>query len=297
MLQANAIVFVLLTVSPAFSYYLYGMLGSGFLERQATASFLPELLLDPRYWVQTTRTSFDALGAFPIVLAAIGFGLGSKNSFRPVILGLAIGYLLLCLVFTYHVRISGHYHLQLAIPIAICLGLAINQLVQRLNENTRSRTASVAGLTVAGAVMTVFALDASVQSMRSNRPIVAPSVAKQVGEAVNHSDRVVYISQYYGVPLEYYGRLSGWYWPRSQSSAERAKHGRAARERSIEERLANLGSAVGKASADFTPEYFVVTDFREYRHHRDLEAYLSRECRQRLEGEGYLIYTECRATQ
>jgi hypothetical protein len=296
-MQADAIVFALLTVSPAFSYYLYGMIGTGFLERQATESFVPELLLNRQYWTWTTRTAFNALGVFPMVLAAVGFGLGTKNSFRPMMLGLSVGYLVLCLVFTYHVRIAGHYHLQLAIPVAICLGLAVNQLVQRVNENLRCRAAGIASLTVAGLVMAIFALDSTVQSMRASKLDFAPSVAMQVGETINHSDRVVYISQYYGVPLEYYGRLSGWYWPRSQSSADRAKHGREARERSVEERLSNLGTAVGKAHADFVPEYFVVTDFREYERHRDLEAYLSRECRQQLEGKGYLIYTECQSTQ
>jgi hypothetical protein len=114
-----------------------------------------------------------------------------------------------------------------------------------------------------------------------------------VGEAVKHSDRIVYVSEYYGAPLEYFGELSGWPWPRPGDDIDRALRGSAARQRSIEERLRTLRTTLANAEPDFEPEYFVITDFREFAHHEDLASFLKERCRPVAENPRYLIFGEC----
>ena len=119
-------------------------------------------------------------------------------------------------------------------------------------------------------------------------------MAWQVGEIVGHSTRVVYVSQYYGGPLEYHGELSGWFWPRSMKDTDRALgNAPAVAGRSVAERLADLGTAQARAAPDFVPEYFVITDFREDAHHDDLAEYLDAHCRKLAEDAAYLVFGEC----
>ena len=105
-------------------------------------------------------------------------------------------------------------------------------------------------------------------------------MARQVGEVVHHSDRVVWVARHYGQPLEYYGEISGMPWPKAieywlyQRPGERAL--------SIQERLDDLG---------FAPEYFVITDFAELdRRHADFKAFLAENCPVVAETPGYLVY-------
>ena len=89
--------------------------------------------------------------------------------------------------------------------------------------------------------------------------------AAEIGEHVNHSTKTVYLSQDYGLPLEYHGKLSGVPWP-LLSDLEW-------------ERLAGLRvlPADERFAARFAPEdpdYFVVADTHEFEAQMDLHHFL-----------------------
>jgi hypothetical protein len=110
-----------------------------------------------------------------------------------------------------------------------------------------------------------------------------PKLAWQIGESIAHSPNTVFVSRYYGLPLEYYGEFGGVPWPvRIEDPFYRRPD---ARELSVQERIDELG---------FKPDYFVITHFDLYqRKHQDLETYLERACSTRLETTDYLIYSHC----
>jgi hypothetical protein len=81
---------------------------------------------------------------------------------------------------------------------------------------------------------------------------------------VQHSDRVVFVARNYGLPLQYNAELTGHHWPRSIEYWLYAGKGNGSC------RLRSRYAALG-----FTPEYFVITHFDEYRkNHVDLQGYL-----------------------
>jgi 4-amino-4-deoxy-L-arabinose transferase-like glycosyltransferase len=291
--DGSAVVLGLFVLAPATSYYLYGMLVHGHLAGQAGASFVPALLLQSGFWKETAGTLLFALGAVPLALAAVGAALPRNDAVRPFLAGLLAGHLVLILVFTYHVRMAGHYHLSLAIPVAIGLGAAVAHLVERTKHGAGSPVFRYACLVGAGLVVCAGTARALSTEIRSAPSIVEPAVARAVGEAVDHSVNVVYVSQYYGMPLEYYGELSGWYWPRPGTYVDRAVRGSDARQRSVEERLSNLGTVLATAAPDFRPDYFVVTDFREYSRHGDLAAFVEERCQVLADQPDYLVYGQC----
>ena len=288
----TSMAFGTLLLLPALAYYAYGMFVAGFLEGQAAASFLPELLLRFRFWLDTFRTLVEALGAAPLVLAVLGMAIPASRRFRALLAGLIAGHFLLCLVFTYHVQMAAHYHLALVIPVAMCLGAAMAGLIQlvRSQENTFARLSSLAAAPILTLVLAYLAISSSVTG---SRPLVDEDVARTVGQVVGHSTRVVYVSQYYGMPLEYFGALSGWFWPNPVDDVERALNGTDARARSVEERLSSLGSVLSRAEPDFRPEYFVITDFQRYANHPDLDSFLRENCRILAEEPRFLVFGDC----
>jgi hypothetical protein len=92
---------------------------------------------------------------------------------------------------------------------------------------------------------------------------------------------VVFLSPYYWMPLQYYGELSGAYWFRPLEYYLYVRP--SDRVLTIQERLRAI---------KFSPEYFVITDFKEFSdHHADLKEYLARNCSLVAESEQYLIYS------
>jgi hypothetical protein len=110
-----------------------------------------------------------------------------------------------------------------------------------------------------------------------------PSIAREVGELVKHSSRTVFVAHHYGLPLQYYGQFTGIAWPKR---TEHASYGPSdGQERSVQERLALL---------EFTPEYFVVTDFKQLdERHQDLAAYLATRCLVLAQTTRYVVYRAC----
>jgi hypothetical protein len=107
-------------------------------------------------------------------------------------------------------------------------------------------------------------------------------VAEEIGEIVGHSSQNAFLAPYYGKPLQYYGHLSGVYWPRANDYWTLQRAGMEVTELSVQDRFRMI---------DFAPEYFIVTNFPEFnRHHDDLRHFLAENCSLLAESNHYLIY-------
>jgi hypothetical protein len=86
------------------------------------------------------------------------------------------------------------------------------------------------------------------------------------------------------MPLQYYGELTGAYWPRK--TGLQAYLDIDVAELTIQDRLDDLG---------FSPEYFVITDITEFeKNHQDLKLFLEQNCRRIATTDLYLIFDgEC----
>lgn len=293
LISQHSFFFATLLTLPTLLYYVHGIYFADFLKGQAQASIIPELLLRPEYWKRWPLTALRANGTIPTILAVLGFALSRDRQFRALIIGSLAGYFAFCMVFTYHVRFAGYYHLQLALPIALALGPSVALLARQLRRRVRSKPIAWASLVAAALLVLTLTFRQTDRLVRSAGPIVEPEVARAIGRMTRHSTRIVYVSQYYGIPLEYFGEVSGWQWPRPPADSDRAQDGQGDELGSIEERLASLRSAVAAAATDFMPEYFVITDFVEFAYHPDLAEYLTKRCKQITKNPAYLIYATC----
>ena len=212
----------------------------------------------------------------------LGFSLYPRGTSRAFLLGLWISYIVFCLAFTYHIRFAGHYHLQFAFTLALSSGPLIDLFINRLKEGSYQWFSRM--LLVSTFLLVVFITYKDIrQVLNGIATIESEKTAQEIGEIVNHSTQTVYLAQTYGVALEYYGKLSGMYWPRKDIHWAFQQAGDDSQ--SIDERLKSLG---------FSPEYFIITDFNEFEnHHADLKTYLADNCPLIAKDKEYLIYSAC----
>jgi hypothetical protein len=274
------VVFTFLSLIFPLAFYGYGIYIAGFLQGQADLSFRPYLLPRLEFWTGWFDNGAQVAGHAFLILALLGFFLLRNKLTRFLVAGLAVGYFVFGLFFTFHIHTHPYYHIQLFPLIGICIAPILVTIANMLKK-----TINVYWWTP---VLAVFLISVYF-SWRTERSTLYtavfedPNLAREIGEVVRHSPRTVFVAYHYGLPLEYYGELAGAPWPiRIDDPFYRRPD---ARELSVQERLAGLG---------FTPDYFVITDFNLYnRKHQDLQAYLTGSCSVLKETEAYLIYANC----
>lgn len=281
-IKFDLLIFIGIILLPVI-FYIYGIYSGGLLLRQAQSSFLPNLLLTRSYWQDWLSNASRVVGFAALLGALIGLSIVKKGTFGALLIGLWSGYVGFCLIFTYHIRFSPHYHSQLIIIVALSLGSLIALISDQFRQlsNKWFRWMPVTAALILVMVVNLY----EVRDQFNVAPILeGEAISQQIGEIVNHSTKTIYLAYQYGTPLEYYGELSGSYWPRGISNSDQARG--VTHVRSIEERLDAL---------DFIPEFFIVTNFREYNtHHADLKEYLEQNCSELAERDEYLIYSNCK---
>jgi hypothetical protein len=272
-------VFFFICGLPTIFYYGYMILITRQLMRQAEVSFLPQLLLTKDYWKDWTLTAINAVKLTPLLAAIVGIPMARSKHLRAMILGLGGGYLLFCMVFTYHIRYAPYYHAQLIPIVALSFASILPVITKEIRALNNQWYWSLFPITAIFFLLLMNFRETN-DSFRSHPVIERKDVAEEIGEIVNHSQATVYIASYYGRPLEYYGELTGTYWPRSISDLDSALG--INQVLTVEDRFKKL---------EFDPEYFIITDFSEYnRHHPDLKEYLSQNFPVKAHSEHFLIY-------
>jgi 4-amino-4-deoxy-L-arabinose transferase-like glycosyltransferase len=277
------IIFGGISLLPAAAYYGYGIVIAGFMRWKLSNSFMPHLLAKKDFWLGWFQVGTSVVGAAILIAAIIGFFLLSNRSTRSLMMGLAISYLIFGIVFTYHIHTHPYYHIQLFPVIAICAAACLTSMIDALRNSSGKLWPVPVIITLL--ISLYFAYRAERESLYQVR-MEDPQTAWKIGELIGHNPRTVFVSRYYGVPLEYYGEFGGAPWPVRIEDPFYRQPG--AQEQSVQERIDRLG---------FKPDYFVITHFDLYqRKHQDLQAYLEKSCVLLAETNAYLIYTGCTDT-
>lgn len=279
-IDRSLIIFSGVSLLPAAMYYGYGIVFAGFMRWKVSTSFMPHLLTKRDFWLGWFQLGTNVTGAAFLIAAIIGFFLLRNRTVHSLMIGLAIGYLVFGVAFTYHIHTHPYYHIQLFPIIAICAAACLTSIVKTLRIATGRLWPVPIILSIL--ISLYFAYRTERDSLYQGR-MEDPKMAWEIGEIIGHNLHTVFVSRYYGVPLEYYGEFGGAPWPVRIEDPFYRQPG--AHEQSVQERIDGLG---------FAPEYFVITHFDLYkRKHQDLEAYLKSACAERLETTVYLIYSHC----
>jgi len=276
------VIFSVFGFLPSVIYYGYGIIFAGFMRWKVTTSFMPYLLVKKDFWLGWLDNVLSVAEFIPLFLAIIGFFLIRNKRVRYLIVGLAIGFMLFSLTFTYHIHTHPYYHIQLFPIVGICLAPAMIRMVDELKQI--SGKSWWVPIFIGGLLVAQYGYR-EIRQQLFQYHLEDPAVAREIGELVHHSPHTVYVAYYYGLPLEYYGEFSGAPWP-VRIEDEFYRHP-GELEQSVQKRIENLG---------FVPEYFVVTNFDLFnRKHQDLKKYLQEDCTTLAQTEAYLIYSSCQS--
>ena len=271
------IIYSTISLLPAFLYYGYGTFVAGYLGWKYSSSFRPGLFRYREYWIGWLDLAVTGAGYLAMIAGLFGFAL-ARGKARAVLIGLWSGYLVFGLLFNMHIHTHAYYHAQLIPAVALSLGILTTAIRDQVGRQALARFWYLPVL--AALALIAFLNVRTVRSSIGWPRIKSLQTAQEGGEIVGHSSRTVYLSRYYGMPLQYYGELTGTYWPRR--TGLRAYMNMDVEDLSIQERIDDLG---------FAPEYFAITDMAEYnRNHQDLDAFLKENCTLIADSSTYLIY-------
>lgn len=276
----STVTFVTVATVPALAYYGYGAFIARYFQWKLTSSFMFSLYAHREYWQGWLELAVWELGLPALLLACIGVAFVRRGLPRSILVGLGLGYVCFGLAFTFHIHTHGYYQAQLIPAVAIAASAVAAYLIGWVVRAPARwlRVTPVAAAALLGATWWL-----EIRQKLAPPQFETPRIAAEIGSRVGHSARVVFLSRYYGLPLQYLGEFTGAYWPRSIGYW--LYRGKGEVERSVAERLAGLR---------FEPEYFVITDFREYEtNHADLRAFLETRCSPVAIADAYRIYGGC----
>jgi 4-amino-4-deoxy-L-arabinose transferase-like glycosyltransferase len=279
-LDLRAWIFSIAAVSPAAIYYLYGVCFAGKGTFGLSSHLQPQYLFDPlsyRYWLVHIQT---AVGFGALVLALLGVLLFRQRVARSLVTGLWCGYLVYGLVFIYHMRTHDYYQLLLIPLVAMCLGPVGAVVLGRLDQSATHWPARAAVWSVLGLAV-VLALGTAGTELARHDFSNQVRIYEEVGEAVHHSTNTIFLTEHYGLALEYHGWLSGKDWPAAADARAYGLHG-----------LSGIG-AQERFRAEYAsanPEYFIVTNMEDLEEQVDLEEFLTQNFPLTAQTDDYLIF-------
>lgn len=264
-------IFLLTSLAPGAIYYSYGLFITKSLQSQAGWSFMPRLLLTPMFykgWLQNVglvagfTLLFITILAFPLTY--------QKKTPRSLLAGLWAGYIVFSLTFNYHASTHHYYHLQIIPLVALSVGYAGALVFARLNNPRIHWKIRATILTI---LLLTFALDGIKQvvvrrhllenNIRFKRVV---EVAQEIGQTVNHSKTCIFLDPEYGSTLKYHGWLAGQIWYSAFDISIR-RHLRGWDEN-------NARELYSEKYALNQPDFFIVTDFKEFDRQKDLKEFL-----------------------
>jgi 4-amino-4-deoxy-L-arabinose transferase-like glycosyltransferase len=259
-------VFLTITVLPAMTLYLSNVVIGRFFIHEAEKTLLLHLLVSPFFWRNWLSNIGLTVGFIPFIGGLLGI-----LFFRPglpihLIIGLWTGYGVFALALNYNLATHDYYQLQL-IPI---VGLSLGPIVALVKTHLNSLNLKLHWrIGLWSTLLLALALNIALNHSRviNSDADHKLKTQREIGELVNHSTNTIFLSNDYGVPLEYQGLLSGSPWP-LQWDLEWERLARV-KPQTAQERF---NSQFAKAS----PDYFIVEDLHEFDRQPDLKEFLSK---------------------
>lgn len=203
--------FVGLVCAPAALYSLLGIFAWRFLQGQAALSFQPALVATPAFWAGWLAQIDIVAGRRLVIVSLLALAV-APASWRRLLAAQWLGYMLLGLVFTYHMHTHAYYHT----PLILVVGLSLAALTDGVLLRTRGALRPAA-VTVAVAISLVYAARAtvthrwSVEAESWNFSHVV-SMFEEIGSLTGHSASVVVIEEWPNLPLRYHAHVAGIGW-------------------------------------------------------------------------------------
>ena len=212
-LSGEAYGFVVLAMLPSLAY-LALRTESGFSYPGLARSFLAvRLLFTVYFWKGWAVILIQVLGLSALVLGLIGLLAVPRGRARTFCIAYGGAYVAQSTLLTSYTTPSHDYwHLQ-AIPlIAIGLGSIAVPVFSYVREHCLVKPAAILAVPVGLFWVIAANMPMLLQPSPSGQDAYV-QLAREIGDAVNHSTKTVVLDHNYGRPLCYFGMFSGIWWP------------------------------------------------------------------------------------
>lgn len=141
-----------------------------------------------------------------------------RGKARSLALGYAAGYFVFSLICSFTTPNHDYWHLQVLPLASLAIGASSAPFWRQLEDSKPWRWLRLTAACLIGAMWMILGLErAPWLRERGSSPEAYAALAREVGEAVGHSRRVVYLDYDFGTPLRYYAEIGGWFWPQTEA--------------------------------------------------------------------------------
>ena len=210
--------FAFVALLPAVAYTLWNISSNGYLMFCLSVNFIPSWFLKIYFWRGWAAQLLSMLGPVVLVPGLVGLML-AKDVSRSVLWAWGGGYVLQCFLTTQTTPSHDYWHLQ-AVPLA---ALGLGALSSSAWSFMERKWGSARGRVVFGFLLLTYAAFNIGETLRwyaATGPSDFAPMAREIGEAVRHSTRTVYLDYDFGIPLCYFAEMAGMYWPETQVMAD-----------------------------------------------------------------------------
>lgn len=260
--------FALIALTPALLYVFINLQLGGI---SAQRGIIPASLLQPAFYISWLY-NIDRVYGYPVFVLALLGTLLLRGDRLAMALGFWAGYLMLGMVFTFHYATHPYYHVSAFPAMAFGLSGLASPLIYAWQAQDR-RFAWPGLALLAGLAVVLFLTPTARGYGKPSLDDLAPAYA-EIGEHVEHSRRVLMLTESEGFPLMYHAMIAGRLWPNQWILAvERAGLQKIAERGNSDVPYEYDVEARFQQFAAERPEYFVVTALHEFT--PALQAYLT----------------------
>jgi hypothetical protein len=264
-------VYGLLMFLPTGLYYLSSLLAGSGIKSEVDVQFLPGLLITREFWAGWFTQVGKVFGPLTFLAGGLGLVIRPRDRATYFLAAWWAGYIVNGLILSYTTFTHDYYQLQLVPAVGLCLSAVVLPVFQRLRQMYPARFTRAALIILVTVVLAQFSAYENwwrnfyrvyYESMDSRVATYAP----EIGDLVDHSRHVIFVSEAYGRPLRYYAEISGVEWI---SSVEQQIL--ALKDHDVPTALEIMATLTSSIDA----EYVVVTEFGELAAQPGLKALLA----------------------
>jgi hypothetical protein len=266
-----------LALVPAIAFTLWNAIQGGNAGAMFGSRFFISLYLQPHWYQSWFMNAKAMVGYFPLFLGVLAIFLFHDKRKRAWYISLWVAYLLLGIVFSYHIYTHDYYSMPLIPIVAIGFGLFVSLIMERIQlENP--------GWLAKAIVLGVLAFACALSLLKARTDLLAANYQyeitywKNLGNKLGRNSKVIALTHDYGYRLEYWGYLKPTLW---QTSGD-----------------ITVSDLAGQQQTPFLQEFkdktegkdfFLVTLINDFNSQNQLHDYLFAHYPVE-EGEGYLVF-------
>jgi hypothetical protein len=265
-----------LAALPTVIYLLIGLFVTKSLGSQTALRFFPELWTEGAFYIRWNNIIGNTAGAGAFILSLLAIFLADPRGFRPMLIGLWLGYLAYGFTLPHHITTHDYYQLPAIMIIALSLSAVGAVVFRKIAElYPHGLTARLALLVVILFAIGAEMWDVRVFLVRTNyRPQV--KFWEELGDRLGHTTPVLGLTE--SNHLAYWGfqEIDEWYLAADINLREKAKP-------DFDNKAQFLNRAAGK-------KYFVVTLPDQFDGQPEIKELVTQTYPVYEQGPGYVIY-------